>query len=94
MPVMKGLLAPQNTFLDAIATRFDGTRKCNFSENFVAAYPFHLHTKEQQLYWLRLVYNGQINMTWLPSGHPSTWNLNQTSKNPDVNWPSGIILLV
>uniref|UniRef100_A0A674NVA7 Voltage-gated delayed rectifier potassium channel KCNH4 n=1 Tax=Takifugu rubripes TaxID=31033 RepID=A0A674NVA7_TAKRU len=25
MPVMKGLLAPQNTFLDAIATRFDGT---------------------------------------------------------------------
>lgn len=28
MPVMKGLLAPQNTFLDTIATRFDGTRKC------------------------------------------------------------------
>ncbi|CDQ91781.1 unnamed protein product [Oncorhynchus mykiss] len=27
MPVMKGLLAPQNTFLDTIATRFDGTRK-------------------------------------------------------------------
>ncbi|KAF4799305.1 hypothetical protein TURU_055679 [Turdus rufiventris] len=26
MPVMKGLLAPQNTFLDTIATRFDGTR--------------------------------------------------------------------
>ncbi|XP_077407299.1 voltage-gated delayed rectifier potassium channel KCNH4-like isoform X2 [Vanacampus margaritifer] len=25
MPVMKGLLAPQNTFLDNIATRFDGT---------------------------------------------------------------------
>ncbi|XP_022598439.1 potassium voltage-gated channel subfamily H member 4-like [Seriola dumerili] len=25
MPVMKGLLAPQNTFLDTIATRFDGT---------------------------------------------------------------------
>ncbi|XP_063073461.1 potassium voltage-gated channel subfamily H member 4a [Engraulis encrasicolus] len=25
MPVMKGLLAPQNTFLDAIAKRFDGT---------------------------------------------------------------------
>ena len=23
----KGLLAPQNTFLDTIATRFDGTRK-------------------------------------------------------------------
>ncbi|KAK2526285.1 Kcnh8 [Columba livia] len=27
MPVMKGLLAPQNTFLDTIATRFDGTHK-------------------------------------------------------------------
>ncbi|MFT7797589.1 potassium voltage-gated channel subfamily H member 4-like [Arapaima gigas] len=25
MPVMKGLLAPQNTFLDTVATRFDGT---------------------------------------------------------------------
>ncbi|XP_078260413.1 voltage-gated delayed rectifier potassium channel KCNH8 isoform X1 [Rhinoraja longicauda] len=25
MPVMKGLLAPQNTFLETIATRFDGT---------------------------------------------------------------------
>lgn len=29
MPVMKGLLAPQNTFLDTIATRFDGTRELN-----------------------------------------------------------------
>ena len=27
MPVMKGLLAPQNTFLDTIANHFDGTRK-------------------------------------------------------------------
>lgn len=27
MPVMKGLLAPQNTFLDSIANHFDGTRK-------------------------------------------------------------------
>ncbi|VUZ47116.1 unnamed protein product, partial [Hymenolepis diminuta] len=25
MPQRKGLLAPQNTFLDTIATRFDGT---------------------------------------------------------------------
>ncbi|KAM6295442.1 voltage-gated delayed rectifier potassium channel KCNH4 [Aegotheles albertisi] len=32
MPVMKGLLAPQNTFLDTIATRFDGTHS-----NFVLA---------------------------------------------------------
>ena len=29
MPARKGLLAPQNTFLDTIATRFDGTRKYN-----------------------------------------------------------------
>ena len=27
MPARKGLLAPQNTFLDTIAQRFDGTRK-------------------------------------------------------------------
>jgi len=27
MPARKGLLAPQNTFLDTIATRFDGTRQ-------------------------------------------------------------------
>uniref|UniRef100_T1IPH6 Uncharacterized protein n=1 Tax=Strigamia maritima TaxID=126957 RepID=T1IPH6_STRMM len=27
MPARKGLLAPQNTFLDTIATRFDGTLK-------------------------------------------------------------------
>jgi len=31
MPPRKGLLAPQNTFLDTIATRFDGTRE-NFCE--------------------------------------------------------------
>lgn len=30
MPARKGLLAPQNTFLDTIATRFDGTRKFIF----------------------------------------------------------------
>ncbi|ALC42159.1 elk [Drosophila busckii] len=31
MPARKGLLAPQNTFLDTIATRFDGTRcSCHF----------------------------------------------------------------
>ena len=29
MPGRKGLLAPQNNFLDTIATRFDGTRKCS-----------------------------------------------------------------
>jgi len=30
MPGRKGLLAPQNTFLDTIATRFDGTRKLSY----------------------------------------------------------------
>jgi hypothetical protein len=30
MPARKGLLAPQNTFLDTIATRFDGTRELTY----------------------------------------------------------------
>ncbi|CAB3379610.1 Hypothetical predicted protein [Cloeon dipterum] len=41
MPGRKGLLAPQNTFLDTIATRFDGTHS-----NFVlgnAQVPSHSH---------------------------------------------------
>ncbi|XP_026329499.1 potassium voltage-gated channel subfamily H member 8-like isoform X4 [Hyposmocoma kahamanoa] len=40
MPVRKGLLAPQNTFLDTIATRFDGTHS-NFvlGNAQVPAYP-------------------------------------------------------
>jgi len=38
MPGRKGLLAPQNTFLDTIATRFDGTRKSSrdFSSIYIA----------------------------------------------------------
>ncbi|MGH0137836.1 UNVERIFIED_CONTAM: hypothetical protein FKN15_038400 [Acipenser sinensis] len=37
MPVMKGLLAPQNTFLDTIATRFDGTHIIfNFRTTYVS----------------------------------------------------------
>ena len=32
MVARKGLLAPQNTFLDTIAARFDGTRKYNSQE--------------------------------------------------------------
>ena len=36
MPARKGLLAPQNTFLDTIATRFDGTRKCFNCNQFLA----------------------------------------------------------
>lgn len=31
MPARRGLLAPQNTFLDTIATRFDGTREYKFN---------------------------------------------------------------
>ena len=34
MPGRKGLLAPQNTFLDTIATRFDGTRKLDARTEF------------------------------------------------------------
>lgn len=34
MPARKGLLAPQNTFLDTIATRFDGTRKSIYYNNY------------------------------------------------------------
>ena len=36
MPLGKGLLAPQNNFLETIATRFDGTRMplaCLFTFN-------------------------------------------------------------
>ncbi len=33
MPGRKGLLAPQNTFLDTIATRFDGTREDTCRQN-------------------------------------------------------------
>ena len=39
MPVMKGLLAPQNTFLDTIATRFDGTRKFAFNYSWENIFP-------------------------------------------------------
>ncbi len=34
MPVMKGLLAPQNTFLDTITNHFDGTRKYILEKRF------------------------------------------------------------
>lgn len=34
---MKGLLAPQNTFLDTIATRFDGTRESGLGRGASAA---------------------------------------------------------
>ena len=46
MPAMKGLLAPQNTFLDTIATRFDGTRK--FSGRY--CFPAHFAALGAQ-YW-------------------------------------------
>lgn len=35
MPAMRGLLAPQNTFLDTIATRFDGTRESRPSPHWL-----------------------------------------------------------
>ena len=35
MVARKGLLAPQNTFLDTIAARFDGTRKSNLLDIFI-----------------------------------------------------------
>lgn len=42
MPARRGLLAPQNTFLDTIATRFDGTRE--YTKNVV-----HINLKHLQL---------------------------------------------
>lgn len=39
MPVMKGLLAPQNTFLDTIANHFDGTRKYTLYSSLSAFVP-------------------------------------------------------
>ena len=36
----KGLLAPQNTFLDTIAERFDGQRKYKFCRKMYKFYPF------------------------------------------------------
>ena len=35
MVARKGLLAPQNTFLDTIAARFDGTRMSNLLDIFI-----------------------------------------------------------
>ncbi|MGH0143786.1 UNVERIFIED_CONTAM: hypothetical protein FKN15_000942 [Acipenser sinensis] len=44
MPVRKGLLAPQNTFLDTIATRFDGTREtcADSSDVFLVQQPVNI----------------------------------------------------
>lgn len=51
MPVMKGLLAPQNTFLDTIATRFDGTRKCPVRLSFSDKSSL----SEKKNWWFRLL---------------------------------------
>lgn len=40
MPARKGLLAPQNTFLDTIATRFDGTRECKIMNGDGVAFAY------------------------------------------------------
>lgn len=42
MPARKGLLAPQNTFLDTIATRFDGTRKSSHTILYLFQLKFFL----------------------------------------------------
>lgn len=42
MPARKGLLAPQNTFLDTIATRFDGTRKFRSLQLYLFGIFFHV----------------------------------------------------
>lgn len=49
MPARKGLLAPQNTFLDTIATRFDGTRKWH---KFDSLFLFHLFEEKKPKSWL------------------------------------------
>jgi len=53
MPARKGLLAPQNTFLDTIATRFDGTRK------FII---FYLQNNKSHVIYLKIniIYNGYV----------------------------------
>ncbi|XP_067334083.1 potassium voltage-gated channel subfamily H member 4a isoform X2 [Channa argus] len=42
MPVMKGLLAPQNTFLDTIANHFDGTHSNFLLGNAQGRYGYHI----------------------------------------------------
>lgn len=64
---MKGLLAPQNTFLDTIATRFDGTREYN-NHLFCCRYDlsarwlfletvgcFLCHFEEKESLWIQTV---------------------------------------
>lgn len=43
MPARRGLLAPQNTFLDTIATRFDGTRKYKL-KTFFHLFNLYMHS--------------------------------------------------
>lgn len=58
MPQRKGLLAPQNTFLDTIATRFDGTRKLALlftwlKKSRVSTPPSHKLTLMQRICMIR-----------------------------------------
>ena len=48
MPNRKGLLAPQNTFLDTIATRFDGTRKFTSLKYFIIDFVQLLHSSKDE----------------------------------------------
>lgn len=55
MPARKGLLAPQNTFLDTIATRFDGTREYRHSSHplyVVLIIGTHLPTQYYYYYFI------------------------------------------
>ena len=55
MVARKGLLAPQNTFLDTIAARFDGTRKYNSQEIRLDPSPMlNNMKKEQKFHYLQL----------------------------------------
>ena len=68
MVARKGLLAPQNTFLDTIAARFDGTRKYNSQEIRLDPSPMlNNMKKEQKFHYLQLNWQkkGVYNMSYL-----------------------------
>lgn len=49
---MRGLIAPQNTFLDTIATRFDGTREYRIPTIFGCSYSLCLTIQVDQIVYL------------------------------------------
>lgn len=74
--MMKGLLAPQNTFLDTIATRFDGTRKFAFIFYFK-----HLHPLVFLLQVARLL---EVSSRLLSSGVLPSLKALQSSQDLDL----------